>query len=63
MPDPQPELADEVDAIIETGKRDPEDAHGREDSLLRRMVRAYAPAWVNAELDRLAAADFDRWCA
>lgn len=57
------DLATEVDTILTLGATDPEAAHGREDHLLRHLASVYAPPWVQAELTRLEAADFPRWCA
>lgn len=43
--------------------RDPEAAHSAEDKLHRDVIKAFCPEWVVAEIDRLSAADFKRWCA
>ncbi|QRY51753.1 hypothetical protein [Mycolicibacterium septicum] len=51
-----------VDAIIAVSD-DPEAAHSGEDTLLADLVRQYCPAEIAAEVDRLAAADFERWRA
>ncbi|AXQ64809.1 hypothetical protein HOT94_gp104 [Gordonia phage Phistory] len=55
------ELRHKVDAILAVA-HDDEDAHGREDDLLRELGDKYFPLWVTNELNRLEGA-FDRWCA
>lgn len=55
------DLTHRVNAII--GADDDEAQHSLEDALLGELVREYAPEWAVAEVERLAAADFDRWCA
>lgn len=55
------EVRARVDAIIAHG--DPEVQHGREDDLLFDVVKTYAPPAIYAEVARLAAADFPRWCS
>ncbi|UOK18031.1 hypothetical protein QLQ75_gp37 [Gordonia phage Santhid] len=55
------DLEDIVDQIIANG--DDEVQHSLEDRLRLRVIRTYCPAWVVAEIERLAAADFERWSA
>lgn len=55
------EVTARVDAIIAAD--DSERQHQAEDQLLHDVVATYAPAGIRAEIDRLAAADFERWCA
>lgn len=50
-----------VDAIIALD--DSERQHAQEDQLLRDVITTCAPAGVVAEIDRLTAADFERWYA
>ena len=59
------EVRAEVDRIIDgyTKTWDDETAHSDEDALLGRLVRAYCPPEIVAEVERLGAADFQRWCA
>ena len=57
------ELKTRVDQIIKVGAHDDEAAHAVEDVLHRELIATYCPKWVVAEVDRLSAADFDRWCA
>lgn len=57
----QPELRDRVNTIL--AMQDDEAQHGYEDDLRIKVIREHCPAWVVAEIERLAAADFERWCA
>lgn len=66
------ELKQKVDAIIALGEglptsarvgRDDEAAHADEDRLRIELIEAFCPKWVVAEVDRLRAADFGRYCA
>ena len=55
------ELRDRVDAIL--AKDDPEEQHGEEDGLYQQLIHEHCPAWVWAEVERLAKAPFPRWYA
>ncbi|MDJ0454377.1 hypothetical protein [Gordonia amicalis] len=54
-------LTEFVDLII--SDNDDEAQHANEDELHLALIRRFCPDWVVAEVDRLAAADFERWCA
>lgn len=56
------ELKDRVDTIIAISSDD-EAAHSEEDNLHLDVIKAFCPDWVVAEIERLSAADFNRWCA
>ena len=56
------ELKAAVDAIIKIAC-DNEVAHSREDDLHRELIKQFCPEWVKAEIERLSAAEFERWCA
>ncbi len=55
------ELRQAVDLIIADG--DDEAQHLMEDGLHLDVIFAFCPEWVQAEIDRLSAADFHRWTA
>lgn len=52
----------EVNRII-TLSSDDEAAHDEEDKLLAALIRDYCPADIVTEVQRLADAPFERWCA
>lgn len=56
------ELKNKIDTIISYGV-DPEAAHSAEDDLHLEVIEKFCPEWVVAEIKRLSAADFARWCA
>jgi hypothetical protein len=56
------ELRQRVDAVIAKSDDD-EAAHGMEDDLYLEIMDAFCPDWVRAEVTRLCAAPFNRWCA
>jgi hypothetical protein len=55
------ELTRRVDEII--AKCDDEEQHAIEDALHLDVIGAFCPEWVQAEIERLTNADFNRWCA
>ena len=58
------ELRRKVDDIIHMGEHvDAEQGHGDEDDLHLTLIREFCPDWVVAEIDRLHASNFPRWCA
>lgn len=57
------ELTSRVNRIIDRDIYDDEAQHADEDSLHLDLIKAFCPEWVIAEVDRLSAANFERWCA
>ena len=55
------ELRKRVDAII-AKSYDDERAHSMEDDLYVFLIYLFCPDWVKAEIKRLNAANFSRWC-
>lgn len=56
------ELTRRVDAVI-AAAGDDEVAHAMEDVLHLDVIRALCPEWAQAEVARLSATSFARWCA
>lgn len=63
------EVKDEVDRVLDPGYRDPEERHGDEDWICESFVRSVArgtaedPVGMAKEIERMLAADLDRWYA
>lgn len=57
------ELQDKIKVIVKEHAGDDEAQHSLEDDLHLEVIEAFCPVWVQAKIQRLSNADFNRWCA